>query len=212
MSLETTALETAKLLKIKYPEAKTELVYSNLMELAIAVCLSAQTTDKKVNEVTTKLFSKYKTWSDYASADIAELTATIHGVNFHIGKAQRIKALAVAIIKDYNSELPNTMVELIKLPGIARKTANVILSEGYGVAEGIVVDTHVLRVSNRLGLTTQVKPEKVEIDLVKLFPKDSWVNLNNSIVLHGRYTCTARKPNCEECCLNKICPSAFKVQ
>jgi len=181
------------------------------MQFSIAVAMSAQTTDKKVNEVNEKLFQKYKSWEDFANADLIQLQSDIHGVNFHIGKAERIIKMAQMMITEFDKKLPRTMSELTKLPGIARKSANVIMIELWNKAEGIVVDTHVTRVSNRLGLTTEKNAVKIEKELMKLVPKKYWGNFSASTILHGRYTCTARKPKCDECILNKDCPSAFRA-
>lgn len=207
--LKSHAVEVAKLLKKHYPDPKTELVHKNEMELVISVMLSAQTTDKKVNEITPKLFAKYKTWKDFSQADLKELQATIRGVNFHLGKADRIIKASKFIISEYGSRVPKTLAELVKIPGIARKSANVILLELWGIAEGIVVDTHVTRVAGRLGLTKNTDAVKIEKDLMEIVPREYWRNISGALVLHGRYICTARKPNCEECVLNKVCPSAF---
>jgi len=205
------ASEVAKLLKKEHPSPKTELIYENEMQLSIAVAMSAQTTDKKVNEVNEKLFKKYTSWEDFANADLEELQEDIHGVNFHKGKADRIIKMAQMMIADFGGVLPKTIKELTKLSGIARKSANVIQQELWDIAEGVVVDTHVTRVSNRLGLTTHKDAVKIEKDLMVVFPKDSWRNISGAFVLHGRYVCTARKPKCGECVLNKICPSAFST-
>lgn len=209
METQNRALEIAKLLKKEHPNPKTELNYENEMQLSIAVAMSAQTTDIKVNQVNETLFTKYKTWEDFANANLEQLIQDIHGVNFHKGKAGRIIQMAQMVISDFGGKLPKTLAELIKLPGVARKSANVILNELWDKAEGIVVDTHVTRVSNRLGLTAEQNAVKIENDLMGLLPKDSWRNVSGAMVLHGRYVCKARKPNCEGCVLNKICPSAF---
>jgi len=200
----------AKLLKNKYPNPKTELVHENKMQLAVSVMLSAQTTDKKVNEITAKLFKKYKTWEDFANANLTELQEDIRGVNFHLGKAERLIKAGRVVTAEFNGSLPNTIDQLTKIPGVARKSANVIIQEIWGIAEGIVVDTHVTRVSNRLGLTKNQDAVKIEKDLMSLVPKEYWRNFSGALVLHGRYICTARNPKCEECVLNKVCPSAFK--
>ena len=212
MELQARAKEVAIQLNKAYPDAKSELIYSNTMELAIAVALSAQTTDKKVNEITSNLFKKYKNWTDYANASLETITEDIRGVNFHKGKAQRLILMAQKVLSNFKGELPKSIKDLIQLPGVARKTANVILSEGFGQAEGLVVDTHVTRVSQRLGLTLNDNAVKIEQDLMKLIPQNYWVNINNSMVLHGRYVCTARKPKCADCVLNKLCPSAFSFE
>lgn len=211
MTNQERAIEIAKKLKKEYPDPETELIYENEMQLSIAVALSAQTTDIKVNEVTSTLFKKYKTWEDFAGANLTTLQKDIKGVNFHLGKAERLIKASKVVLEEFNGKLPKTLDELIKIPGIARKSANVILNELWGITEGIVVDTHVTRLSARWDLSHAKTAVKIEQDLMKLFPKKYWGNLSGSIVLHGRYVCKARKPNCEECVLNKICPSAFKV-
>ncbi len=179
------------------------------MQLAIAVALSAQTTDKKVNEITAKLFKKYKSWEDFANSNIVELTEDIKGVNFHKGKAVRLQKMGKVVIENFGGELPRTIAELITLPGVAKKTANVITQELWDVAYGIVVDTHVTRLSNRLGLTSQQDAKKIEIELMEVIPRENWRNFSGALVLHGRYVCKARKPECSECIFNKVCPSAF---
>lgn len=210
MDKKERALEVSKIYKKEYPNPRSELIHKNEMEFSIAVTMSAQTTDKKVNEVNKKLFEKYKSWEDFANADLVELQKDIRGVNFHLGKAERIIKMAKMILADYSGKLPQTMEELIKLPGVARKSANVIMQELWNKAEGIVVDTHVTRVSNRLDLTSQKDAVKIEKELMNLIPKNYWRNFSGATVLHGRYVCTARKPKCSDCVLNKICPSAFK--
>ncbi len=203
------AQETAKLLKKEHPQPKTELVHKNETELVVAVMLSAQTTDIKVNQVTKTLFKKYKTWQDYTQADLEELQAIIREVNFYKGKAERLIKAAKVILADFNGKVPKTIKELVTIPGIARKSANVILQELWDIAEGVVVDTHVTRVSQRLGLTNHKDAVKIEKDLMQVLPKSSWRNISGALVVHGRYVCKARSPQCEKCVLNKICPSAF---
>lgn len=210
MNTREQAIEVAKILKKLHPNPKTELVHSGEMQLAVAVMLSAQTTDKKVNQITATLFKKYKTWEDFANANLKQLQADIHGVNFHMGKAQRLIAAGKLVTSEFGGKLPKTIALLTKIPGVARKSANVILQELWDIAEGIVVDTHVTRVSTRLGLTTNTDAVKIEKDLMSLVPKQYWRNWSNAMVLHGRYVCVARSPKCVECALNKICPSAFK--
>jgi len=202
-------LSIVKKLKEMYPNPKTELVFSNEMQLVVAVMLSAQTTDKKVNQVTSSLFKKYKTWNDFAEADLETLQKDIHGVNFHLGKADRFIKAGRYIIENFNGKVPKKLVDLIKIPGIARKSANVILNELWDIAEGIVVDTHVVRVASRLGLTKQTDAVKIEKELMEIIPKEYWRNFSGAVVLHGRYICVARKPKCAECGLNQLCPSAF---
>ena len=199
----------AKKLKELYPNPKTELVFANEVQLVVAVMLSAQTTDKKVNQVTISLFKKYKTWNDFAKADLKTLQRDIHGVNFHLGKAERLIKAGRYIGENFNGKVPQKLVDLVKIPGIARKSANVVLNELWNIAEGIVVDTHVTRVSNRLGLTKQTDPVKIEKELMEIIPKEYWRNFSGAVVLHGRYVCTARKPKCSKCGLNQLCPSAF---
>ncbi|MBW6441569.1 endonuclease III [Patescibacteria group bacterium] len=208
MNLDERALEIAKILKKEYPDPKTELVHKNEYELAVAVMLSAQTTDKKVNQVTTALFKKYPSWEELSSADISEVQSLIREVNFHKGKADRLIKAARIVLEEFGGELPRDIENLIKIPGVARKSANVITQELWEIAEGIVVDTHVTRVSNRLGLTKEKDAKKIEKDLMKIIPKSFWRNFSGSTVLHGRYICTARKPKCGECVLNEVCPSA----
>lgn len=173
--------------------------------------LSAQTTDKKVNQVTPGLFKKYPDWKDLAGANLVELQKTIHGVNFHLGKAERLIKAGKLVSEEFKGALPHTIKDLTKIPGVARKSANVIQQELWGVVEGIVVDTHVTRVSTRLGLTANKDPKKIEQDLMKVVPKKFWRIYSGGIVLHGRYVCVARKPKCDECVLNSVCPSSSKV-
>ena len=206
------ALEVAKRLKEEHPKPVTELNFESEMQLVIAVMLSAQTTDVKVNEVTESLFKKYKSWEDFAQASKEQLQEDIYGVNFHKNKAKYIKGTSEKILEDFNGKVPQNIKDLVKLPGIARKSANVILQEVWDIAEGIVVDTHVKRVSNRLGLVDSQKPKKIEKELMKLLPKKFWRNYSGAVVLHGRYVCKARSPNCEECFLSDICPSAFSFE
>ena len=199
------------MLKQHYPNPKTELNHKNEYELAVAVMLSAQTTDKKVNQVTPALFKKFPGWESLANANVADVQPLIKAVNFYKGKGERLVKAAQYVLANYDGELPNTMEKLVKIPGIARKSANVILQEAWNIAEGIVVDTHVTRVSQRLGLTKNTDPVKIEKDLIELLPKTYWRNISGALVLHGRYICVARKPKCNECRLNKICPNAFTL-
>lgn len=209
--IKSNAVQIAEILKTKCPFPKTELTHKNEYELAIAVMLSAQTTDKKVNQVTPNLFNKYPDWQTLAGADVSEVQNLIHDVNFYIGKGERLIKAAQYILINFHGALPRTILELTKIPGIARKSANVIMQELWGIAEGIVVDTHVTRVSQRLGLTKNSDPVKIEKDLMLVVPKENWRNFSGAVVLHGRYVCTARKPKCGECPLNAVCPSAFKI-
>ncbi len=211
MTVLDRAKEVTKLLRKKFPEPKTELIFENPYQLACAVILAAMCTDKLVNKVTPNLFIRFPTPKDLASADLDEIKTYIKSVNFFNNKAKSLSGMAKTLLSEFGGVMPKTMVELMKLPGIARKSANVILNEAYDIAEGFVVDTHVTRVSGRLGLTDKKDPVKIEQDLMKVFDKKDWRLLSGALVLHGRYTCVARKPKCEECVLNKTCPSAFKV-
>lgn len=203
------ALKIAEKLKKAYPKPKTELNFENEMQLVVAVMLSAQTTDVKVNEVTERLFGKYTSWKDFANTDPKEIQEDIYGVNFHKTKAERLHDTAQKILNEFDGEIPRRIGDLTKLPGIARKSANVILQELWDIAQGIVVDTHVKRVSNRLGLVDTTNPKKIEEKLMDLLPKEYWRNYSGAVVLHGRYVCKARKPKCDECVLKDLCPSAF---
>jgi len=205
------ALKIAKRLKKHYPSPKTELNFTNELQLVVAVILSSQTTDVKVNEVTSKLFTKYHSWEDFATADPLDLQEDIYGVNFHKTKARRIVEIAKKRAVDFDGQLPKDINKLVTFPGIARKSANVILQELWGITQGIVVDTHVKRVSNRLGLVDTTNPKEIEKELMELLPKEYWRNYSSAVVLHGRYVCTARKPKCGKCFLKDICPSAFTL-
>lgn len=209
-NISEVAEEIARILEKNYPSPKTELVHINEYELAVSVVLSAQTTDKKVNQVTPALFKKYPTWQVLSNAEVSDVANFIKQVNFYKGKAERLVKAAQKVVAEFGGVLPHSMEGLMTIPGIARKSANVIMQEAWGIAEGIVVDTHVIRVSNKLGLTVQKDPGKIEKDLMNIVPKKYWRNISSALVLHGRYICIARKPNCVGCCLNKICPSAFK--
>jgi len=192
-------------LKKEYPDAKCSLDFNNPFELLIAVMLSAQCTDERVNKTTPSIFCKYSTPEDFANIDIKELEKLIHPCGFYKTKAKNLKACAQKIVKDFNGKVPHTMEELITLPGVGRKSANVILLEAFGIAEGIAVDTHAKRISNKLGLSSQSEPEKIEQDLLKIFPKEYLKDINHLFVWHGRNFCNARKPQCSECPVNKYC-------
>jgi endonuclease-3 len=201
----------AKLYRL-YPGAKCSLNFSNPLELLIATQLSAQCTDERVNIVTAELFRKYRRVEDYARVSQEELEQDIRSTGFYRNKARNIRAAAQHIITDFGGEVPRTMAELLTLPGVARKTANVVLGNAFGIIEGIVVDTHVGRLVRRFGWTTNEDPVKVEQDLMKIVPREDWLNLSHMLIYHGRATCLARKPLCEECALNDLCPSAFIAQ
>lgn len=203
------ALKVIELLEKEYPNAKTALNYTNPLELLIATMLSAQTTDERVNIVTEPLFKKYKTPEDYANADLKALEQDVRSTGFYHNKASNLKKSCQMLVEKYNSQVPKTMNQLIELPGVARKTANIVLFNAYGTIEGIAVDTHVRRLSQRLGLTDQNDPAKIEQELMKIVPKENWMRLTDLLIFHGRQVCTAKKPKCEICLLNKMCPSAF---
>ena len=196
-------------LQAAHPDAHCELNYETPLQLLVATILSAQSTDVRVNQVTPNLFAKYPDAAAFAAADRAELEAIIRPVGFFRQKAMFIQETAVAILQNYGGKVPNEMAELIRLKGVARKTANVVLGEIYGKAEGITVDTHVKRIARKLGLTSSDKdPIKVERELMAIIPKDQWINISHLFIFHGRRVCIARRPDCPNCTLNDICPSA----
>jgi len=207
--IKTRALKTIRLLEKEHSDAEIALTFKNPLELLISTILSAQCTDKRVNIVTKTLFKKYKTLEDYAKADIKELEQDIRSTGFYHNKARHIKKCCQMLIEKFGSQVPRTMEELLELPGVARKTANIVLSNVFGIVEGIAVDTHVRRLSERLGLTQNKNQDKIEQDLMKIVPKEMWMRFSDLLVFHGRRICMAKKPKCGECVLNKICPSAF---
>ena len=200
--------EVVPRLKREYPDARTELDWNDPLELLVATILSAQTTDVRVNQVTRTLFEKYRTAEDYAAADPTELQADIRPTGFYRNKARALRGMARALLERHGGEVPRTMAELVALPGVGRKTANVVLGNAFGLDEGIVVDTHVRRVSNRLGLTDERDPEKVERDLLRVVPEEDRTIFSHLLIFHGRRRCKARKPDCPGCVLNDVCPSA----
>ena len=202
------APEVTARLKAAYPDARTELDWSNPLELLVATILSAQTTDVQVNRVTESLFSKYRTAEDYADSTPDELEENIRPTGFYRNKARSLRGMASALVEEHGGEVPRTMSELVALPGVGRKTANVVLGNAFGTNEGIVVDTHVRRVSGRLGLTEGSDLVKIEQELMRLVPEEDWTIFSHLLILHGRRTCKARKPDCPNCILNDICPSA----
>jgi endonuclease III len=195
-----------------YPEAHCELDFASPFQLLIATILSAQTTDVRVNMVTPKLFAKYGTPQKLADATPAQIEPIIMSTGFYRNKAKNILGAARVIMEDFAGKVPQTMDELLTLPGVARKTANVVLGSAFGMNEGFVVDTHIMRLSQRLGLTKQTEPPKIEQDLIATIPRDKWTKLGHQLIWHGRRVCFARKPKCGECALAPHCPSAFKVQ
>jgi endonuclease III len=200
-----------KRLERVYPHARIALSFSNPLELLVATILSAQSTDVGVNKVTPALFARYKTAADYAVADVVELERLIKATGFYHNKAKNIMGAAGVLVRDFKGQVPRTMAEIITLPGVARKTGNVVLYNAYGVTEGIAVDTHVIRLSNRLGFTIEKDPVKIEQDLMRQVPRDKWGAFAYLLIDHGRAICVARQPRCDICVLNDICPSAFKV-
>lgn len=196
-----------KRLKKAYPDAHCALNHSNTFELLVATILSAQCTDERVNIVTAELFRKYRTPQDFASISQEELEKEIHSTGFFRNKAKNIKAASQRLIDVYGGEIPRTMEEILTLGGVARKTANVVLGNAFGIASGVVVDTHVGRLSRRLGLTANENAEKIERDLQELVPKRYWVDFPHWMIFHGRQVCHARKPKCLECVLSDLCPS-----
>lgn len=209
MSTTNSQIKSARtilcILEKHYPDARIELNYSNPIELLIATILSAQCTDVRVNEVTKSLFKEFTTPEHYVSCKISKLEKLIHPTGFFHQKAKSIRGAIQAIIDNFGGNVPQTMEELTTLPGVGRKTANVILANAYNVPS-IPVDTHVIRLSNRLGLTTNQDPVKIEFDLQALFPKKKWSTTSHTLIFHGRRICKARKPDCEQCPVKKLCP------
>lgn len=199
-----------RLLRKHYGRARTALEFADPLQILVATILAAQSTDKLVNTVTPALFGKYPTAGAFAKADRAELEREIHSTGFFRNKAKHIIGAAARIAEVYGGVVPDSMEELLTLPGVARKTANIVLSAGYGKAEGIAVDTHALRLSQRLGLSRHDDPVKAERDLLALVPKADWLDFNFLLVDHGRAICQAKKPKCPECFLRRLCPSAVK--
>jgi endonuclease-3 len=195
-------------LKIEYPDARTELNFETPLQLLIATILSAQCTDKRVNLVTPGLFARYPDARALASADQSELEEIIKSTGFFRNKTKSLLGMSAAIVERHGGEVPRTMAELVLLPGVGRKTANVVLGNALDASEGVVVDTHVGRLSIRLGLTNETDPVKVEAVLMKLYPREDWVKLSHLLIFHGRRVCVARLPRCAACVLNDICPSS----
>jgi endonuclease-3 len=193
-------------LKRYYPDAHCALNHSNALELLIATILSAQCTDERVNIVTTSLFAKYKSANDYAKAELKDLESEIRSTGFFHNKAKALKGTGRKLVEEHGGEVPRDLDALTKLPGVGRKTANVVLGNAFGIACGIVVDTHVKRLAYRLGLTGAKTPEKVELDLQPLISKGDWILISHLLISHGRKICKARKPQCEKCFLEGVCP------
>ena len=209
MAADSTPKKILALLKTHFPKEKSFLSHQNLWELCAATILSAQCTDARVNKVTKKLFKKYKKLGDYVSADPREFERDIFSTGFYKNKTKNILGAAKKIKKEFNGRVPKTMNELIAIPGIGRKTANIVLSQGHGLHEGIAVDTHVQRLSQRLGLSGNKTPEKIEQDLMRLVKPGEYGWLSTALIQHGRQTCKAQKPDCAGCFLRGVCPSAF---
>jgi endonuclease III len=198
-------------LKQIYPGATCSLNYQTPLQLLVATILSAQCTDERVNKVTPALFARFPDAYSLAAGDREELENLIRSTGFYRNKAKNIQGACQIIVKEYAGEVPKQMEELLKLPGVARKTANVVLAHAYGIIVGVTVDTHVKRLSNRLGLTQQTDPIKIEQDLMKLLPQPEWENFSIHLIFHGRAICKARKPNCDDCDLAYLCPSAEAI-
>jgi len=206
--LKERVLEIICLLKKEYPEIKSALIFADPLELLVATILSAQCTDVQVNKVTKEIFKKYRTSEDYANADLLMFQSEIRSTGFYRNKARNIIATNKLIIEKFDSKVPNTMEALTQLPGVARKTANIVLSNAYGKLEGIAVDTHVKRLSKRLGLTVNKDQDKIELDLMRITSRVEWSNFSHLLIFHGRAVCQARKTMCSGCVLNFFCPSA----
>ncbi len=200
--------EIIRLLHLEYPDACCELNHRNPFELLVATILSAQCTDVRVNKVTPDLFAKYPTPVDIAAADRTELEEAVRSTGFYRNKAKNIQEASTRIVHEYDGEVPDNMDDLLSLAGVARKTANVVLGTAYGIADGIVVDTHVKRLSNLLELTSNQDPKKIEKDLTKIVPQSEWIDFSHLLIFHGRRVCIARRPACADCILNHLCPSA----
>lgn len=205
------ALEILLRLKRLYPDATCSLTYETPVQLMVATILSAQCTDERVNMVTPELFRRFPDAAALANADLAELETLVRSTGFYRNKAKNIQAACQRIMSDYGGEVPQRMEDLLTLAGVARKTANVVLAHGFGINMGVTVDTHVKRLTNRLGLTKNSDPIKIERDLMKLLPQADWENWSIRIIYHGRAVCNARKPECERCELADLCPSAGQV-
>jgi endonuclease-3 len=196
-------------LQAAYPDATVALRFSNPLEMLVATILSAQCTDEKVNEVTAVLFEKYRSCEDYLQVPEDELRKDIFSTGFYNQKAKAIRGACRVLVEEFDGRVPETMQEIIRLPGVARKTGNIVLGNAYGVIEGVAVDTHVKRVSTRLGFTEQKDPDKVERDLMGIIPEPDWFSFTYVLIDHGRRVCQAKRPLCEECPVNNLCPSSL---
>ena len=203
------AIAILEQLEVLYPDATCSLDYESIVQLLVATILSAQYIDERVNKVTPALFARFPDAPALAGADREELETLVRSTGFYRNKAKNIQGACHKIVTEFEGEVPQKMVQLLTLPGVARKTANVVLAHGYGILEGVTVDTHVKRLSNRLGLTKNDSPVKIERDLMKLIPQPEWENYSIRIIFHGRAICKARKPNCADCQLAELCPSVI---
>ena len=209
MKKKNEAIEIIEILKDTYPDAKCSLDFTTPFEMLVSVMLSAQCTDERVNKTTPSIFAKYSTPQDFVNIDISELEELIHPCGFYKTKAKHLKECAQKIVSEYNGEVPKSMDELVKLPGIGRKCANVIMLNAFNSPCGIAVDTHAKRISNRIGLSNNTEPYKIEKDLLKQIPKEYLKDVNHLLVYHGRNICTARNPKCNECPIQKYCDKNF---
>ncbi len=196
-----------EILKKEYPDAKCSLNFTTPFEILVAVALSAQCTDERVNKVTAEIFPEYNTPEDFANLPLEDIEKMIHSCGFYRNKAKNLKLASQKILKDFNGDVPNTMEELMTIPGVGRKSANVIMLEAFNNPQGIAVDTHVKRLSNRIGFSNEKDPEKIEKDLLKILPKKYYSDANHILILHGRNICKAQNPNCKNCCINSLCKS-----
>ena len=201
------AVEIFELLKKQYPDAKCSLDFNTPFEMMVAVMLSAQCTDERVNKVTAEFFPKYNTPKAFADMPLEDIENLIHSCGFYKNKAKNLKLASQKILTEFNGEVPQTMEELMSIPGVGRKSANVIMLEAFNNPQGIAVDTHAKRISNRIGFSSAKEPQKIEQDLLKLFPKEYYYDANHILFWHGRNTCKSQKPNCENCCIKHLCKS-----
>lgn len=199
------AIEIFELLKKQYPDAKCSLDFNTPFEMMVAVMLSAQCTDERVNKVTAEFFPKYNTPQAFANMPLEDIENLIHSCGFYKNKAKNLKLASQKILTDFNGEVPQTMEKLMSIPGVGRKSANVIMLEAFNNPQGIAVDTHAKRISNRIGFSSAKEPQKIEQDLLKLFPKEYYYDANHILIWHGRNTCKAQNPNCENCCIKHLC-------
>ncbi len=201
------AVEIFELLKKQYPDAKCSLDFNTPFEMMVAVMLSAQCTDERVNKVTAEFFPKYNTPKAFADMPLEDIENLIHSCGFYKNKAKNLKLASQKILTEFNGKVPQTMEELMSIPGVGRKSANVIMLEAFNNPQGIAVDTHAKRISNRIGFSSAKEPQKIEQDLLKLFPKEYYYDANHILIWHGRNTCKSQKPNCENCCIKHLCKS-----